>query len=99
MTEEKEVLLGTPLVERRKHLEYVAKNFEHSKTFFLSAMTLDIKKVRAWLKTAGDNLDGMVCKRRDSGYQSGVSARFSKGKELSQYRLRREILSKVVYGK
>jgi ATP-dependent DNA ligase len=80
MTERKEVLLSSPLLERRKHLEYVAKNFQHSKTFFLSPMTLDIEKVRVWLKTTGDNLDGIVCKRRDSGYQSGVSAAFQKVK-------------------
>jgi ATP-dependent DNA ligase len=80
MTEKKEVLLTSPLLERRKHLEYFAKNFQHSKTFFLSPMTLDIERVRAWLKTTGDNLDGIVCKQRDSGYQSGVSAAFQKVK-------------------
>lgn len=80
MTEKKEVLLTSPLLERRKHLEYFAKNFQHSKTFFLSPTTLDIEKVRAWLKTTGDNVDGIVCKQRDSGYQSGVSAAFQKVK-------------------
>jgi ATP-dependent DNA ligase len=80
MTEKKEVLLTSPLLERRKHLEYFAKNFQHSKTFFLSPMTLDIERVRAWLKTTGDNLDGIVCKQRDSGYQSGVSTAFQKVK-------------------
>jgi ATP-dependent DNA ligase len=80
MTEKKEVLLSSPLLERRKHLEHLAKNFQHSKLFFLSPMTLDIEKVRAWLKTTGDNLDGIVCKQRDSGYQSGVSTAFQKVK-------------------
>jgi ATP-dependent DNA ligase len=80
MTEKKKVLLDSPLLERRKQLEDAAKNFQHSKTFFLSPMTLDIEKVRAWLKTTGDNLDGIVCKQRDSGYQSGVSAAFQKVK-------------------
>jgi ATP-dependent DNA ligase len=80
MTEKEEALLDSPLSERRKKLEYFAQHFRRSKTFFLSPMTFDIEKVRAWLKKTGNNLDGIVCKRRDSSYQSGVSSAFQKVK-------------------
>ena len=93
MTEKEEVLLDSPLSERRKTLESFAKQFQRSKTLFLSPITLDIEQVRAWLKKTGDNLDGIVCKWRDNSYRSGVSSAFQKGKTLSQYRLCRGRLS------
>lgn len=80
MTEKQDALLDSPLSERRKKLEYFAQHFQRSKTFFLSPTTLDTEKVRAWLKQTGNNLDGIVCKRRDSGYQHGVSSAFQKVK-------------------
>jgi ATP-dependent DNA ligase len=78
VTEKREVLISAPLLHRRQKLENFANNFQHSKTFFLSPVTLAIEKVQAWLKKTGDNLDGIVCKRRDSEYQSGVSDAFQK---------------------
>jgi ATP-dependent DNA ligase len=80
MTEKQDALLDSPLSERRKKLEYFAQHFQRSKTFFLSPTTLDTEKVRAWLKQTGNNLDGIVCKRPDSGYQHGVSSAFQKVK-------------------
>jgi ATP-dependent DNA ligase len=80
MTEKKESLLSALLSERRKKLENFARNFGRSKTFFLSPITLSLGRAQTWLKKTGDNLDGIVCKRRDSEYMSGVSAAFQKVK-------------------
>jgi ATP-dependent DNA ligase len=80
MTEKQDVLLDSPLSERRKKLEYFAQHFQRSKTFFLSPTTLDTEKVRTWLKQTGNNLDGIVCKRQDSRYQPGISSAFQKVK-------------------
>ncbi|MEY2608296.1 MAG: hypothetical protein QOH31_6150 [Verrucomicrobiota bacterium] len=80
MTEKKESLLSAPLSERRKKLENFARNFGRSKTFFLSPITLSLGRAQTWLKKTGDNLDGVVCKRRDSEYTSGVSTAFQKVK-------------------
>jgi ATP-dependent DNA ligase len=46
----------------------------------LSPITLKIQQVQAWLKSTGNNLDGVVCKQRDAGYVSGVSSNFQKVK-------------------
>jgi ATP-dependent DNA ligase len=80
MTEKGEVLLESPLSERRTKLEYFARHFRHDETFLLSPMTLEIQVVRDWLKKTSNNLDGIVCKRRESKYESGVSTGFRKVK-------------------
>ena len=39
-----------------------------------------MKQVKAWLRETGNNLDGVVCKQRDSLYVSGVCSTFQKVK-------------------
>jgi ATP-dependent DNA ligase len=80
MAEKHESLLSAPLSERRKKLENFARHFGRSKTFFLSPVRLSLETAQSWLKKTGDNLDGIVCKRRDSQYTSGVSDAFQKVK-------------------
>jgi PAS domain S-box-containing protein len=46
----------------------------------LSPFTLATAQVKIWLKSTGNNLDGVVCKQRNSPYVSGVSPAFRKVK-------------------
>jgi ATP-dependent DNA ligase len=79
ITNEK-ALLDAPLSERRSRLEAFSNNFQNSDTFNLSPVSLEMKQVRAWFKDIGNTLDGVVCKKRDSGYVNGVSPAFQKVK-------------------
>jgi ATP-dependent DNA ligase len=78
MVTKQDVLMDTPLSKRCCRLEEFSKNFRTSERFRLSPNSLELKQVRAWFKEIGNNLDGVVCKQRDSGYVSGVSAAFQK---------------------
>jgi ATP-dependent DNA ligase len=80
MITNQKVLLDAPLSERRSRLEAFSNNFQNSDTFNLSPVSLEMKQVRAWFKDIGNTLDGVVCKKRDSGYVSGVSPAFQKVK-------------------
>jgi ATP-dependent DNA ligase len=80
MADKEEVLIQLPLSERRVRLEDFSANFRASSVFYLSPVTLKIDEVQGWLKQTGNNLDGVVCKRRDSGYVSGASSAVQKVK-------------------
>ncbi|HYZ73708.1 MAG TPA: ATP-dependent DNA ligase [Chthoniobacterales bacterium] len=80
MVTKQDILLDSPLSKRRRLLEEFSKNFRTTDRFRLSPNSLELKQVRAWFKEIGNNLDGVVCKQRDSGYVSGVSAAFQKVK-------------------
>jgi ATP-dependent DNA ligase len=80
MVTKQDVLMDTPLSKRCCRLEEFSKNFRTSERFRLSPNSLELKQVKAWFREIGNNLDGVVCKQRDSGYVSGVSAAFQKVK-------------------
>jgi ATP-dependent DNA ligase len=80
MSGKKQILRDSPLSERRRQLDDFSNNFEASDRFRLSPFTLETKQVYAWLNETGDNLDGVVCKQRNSRYVSGVSPAFQKVK-------------------
>jgi ATP-dependent DNA ligase len=65
-------LLSLPLAERRQRLErFAADNFAASASIRLSPSTTDVAAARRWFKSAGNNLDGIIAKRRDMPYRSG----------------------------
>ena len=80
MADKKEILLRSALSERRSRLEEFSTNFQRAPAFYLSPVTLEIEEVQNWLEQTGDNLDGVVCKRRDSSYISGASSASQKVK-------------------
>jgi len=80
MSEKKEVLRDSPLSERRRQLDNFSNCFERADRFHLSPFTLETKQAHVWLKETGDNLDGVVCKERNSRYVSGISPAFQKVK-------------------
>ena len=66
-------LLAAPLRDRRKALErFFARS--RSDRIRLSPYTRDRKEAAAWLAGAGGALDGVVAKRLDGAYESGVRA-------------------------
>ena len=75
-----DTLRDSRLSDRRQRLDEFSSYFATTDRFYLSPVTLDIEQVQAWLKETGDNLDGVVCKQRDSGYVSGRSPAFQKVK-------------------
>jgi ATP-dependent DNA ligase len=61
-----------PLKDRRERLECFAKSVFREDAIALSPATLDLKVVRRWFDRVGNALDGVVAKRRDLRYGSGV---------------------------
>lgn len=62
-----------PLRVRREKLEAFAKTyFPKSGAIHLSPASRDIKQGRAWLGSAGGNLDGLIAKRLDLSYRAGA---------------------------
>ena len=74
------ILRDRSLSERRLYLDTFSTQFRTTDLFHLSPFSLETDQVQAWLKSAGNNLDGVVCKQRDSGYVSGISSAFQKVK-------------------
>ena len=65
-------LVKTPLASRRKLLEAFARKYlPGQKTIRLSPATTKIAVAKKWLKQVGENLDGIIAKRRDLPYESG----------------------------
>jgi ATP-dependent DNA ligase len=77
-------LLHLPLADRRQKLEeFAAKYIKKDDAFLqLSPATTDVKQARAWLKSAGAKLDGVIAKRLDLPYQSGNREGMVKVKKL-----------------
>jgi ATP-dependent DNA ligase len=66
------LLLERPLGQRRPQLEqFAAKHFD-GPDVQLSPATTDIGTARRWLKQAGRDLDGVICKRLDMDYRAGL---------------------------
>jgi len=75
-------LLETPLKERRKRLEeFAGQNFQGNKTIRLSPATTDLRTAKKWFETVGSDLDGLIGKRTDLPYQSGLRTGMVKVKQ------------------
>jgi ATP-dependent DNA ligase len=72
-----------PLYERREHLEKFAQRFlVDVDRIRLSPATTELSAAKRWFRTVGDNLDGIIAKRRDLPYQSGNRNGMQKIKRL-----------------
>lgn len=65
-------LLNQPLSKRRNRLEGFAAAYFHKDSIRLSPATLKPVQARKWLAKAGPTLDGIIAKRRDMDYRSGL---------------------------
>lgn len=70
---EGDVALDAPLAERRALLERLAK-LGLPKSFRLSPRSADLQVAEGWLERSGGALDGIIAKRLDQPYMSGVRA-------------------------
>lgn len=74
MTPDRHSLLDALLSERRDELEKFFKALPASDTLRLSPFTRDPDEARRWLEQTGEALDGVVAKKVDGVYESGVRA-------------------------
>ena len=66
-------LVGLPLKERRRRLEAFAdKYLDGRPEVRLSPASVELRSAKKWFKSAGGNLDGIVAKRVDLPYRSGL---------------------------
>lgn len=66
-------LIGLPLKERRRRLETFAdKYLDGRPEMRLSPASVELRNAKKWFKSAGGNLDGIVAKRVDLPYRSGL---------------------------
>jgi ATP-dependent DNA ligase len=66
-------LADRPLAERRRRLEkFAGRYFRKVGRIHLSPATTKLAQAKKWFKSAGGNLDGLVAKRIDLGYRSGL---------------------------
>lgn len=71
--EKGEDLRGETLEKRRKELErFAAKYFKSPDEIRLSPATRDVRQAKSWLRSAGGALDGVIAKRIDMDYRSGL---------------------------
>jgi ATP-dependent DNA ligase len=75
------LLTDQPLKERRPLLEHFAERYFEG-SIQLSPATSSTASARRWLRTAGGPLDGIVAKRLDLPYQSGLRNGMVKIKNL-----------------
>ena len=66
-------LVEDPLKQRRQKLEaFAKKHLGRSTAFRLSPATVEMKQAKAWFGGAGAALDGLIAKRVDLPYRSGL---------------------------
>jgi ATP-dependent DNA ligase len=66
-------LIGLPLKDRRRRLEAFAdKYLDGRPEVRLSPASGELRSAKKWFKSAGGNLDGIVAKRVDLPYRSGL---------------------------
>ncbi len=66
-------LIDVPLKDRRQRLEKFAAKYLHGHSDVrLSPATADLRTANKWFKATGGNLDGIVAKRLDLPYRSGL---------------------------
>jgi ATP-dependent DNA ligase len=76
-------LLERPLSARRKLLEaFAKKNFPTHDRLRLSPATTSLLVARKWFEAVGGDLDGIVAKRLDLPYQSGLRTGMQKIKKV-----------------
>lgn len=76
-------LVELPLSERRTRLErFAAHAFAGAAAFRISQATSDRADVDAWFANLGNGLDGVVAKRVDLPYQSGLRTGMQKYKRM-----------------
>jgi ATP-dependent DNA ligase len=76
-------LVELPLEQRRERLEaFAAHVFAHSPTLRISTATRGRGEAEGWLASVGSGLDGVVAKRVDLPYQSGLRTGMQKYKRI-----------------
>jgi ATP-dependent DNA ligase len=71
--EKRRSLMERPLRERRKELErFFKSHLRPIGAFRLSPATTELSEALEWWKTVGGNLDGIIAKRLDLNYRSGL---------------------------
>jgi ATP-dependent DNA ligase len=76
-------LVDKPLSERRDRLEHFAKAVLcNQQQIHLSVATTDYAQAARWLKGAGTNVDGIIAKRLDMPYASGLRTAMQKIKRI-----------------
>ncbi|MGH9830848.1 MAG: ATP-dependent DNA ligase [Blastocatellia bacterium] len=82
LADEDGLMVSQPLSERRERLDAFAERFPgNNAKVQLSPATRDIAVARKWFELAGDSLDGIVAKRVDLPYHSGLSRGMQKIKK------------------
>ena len=74
MTERGTLLVDKPLGERRKRLEAWYAKYGRHDALLLSPQTDSLSVARAWLRTHGESIDGIVAKDLNDAYHSGERA-------------------------
>src|SRR5689334_11671898 len=76
-------LVDLPLSERRERLtQFAQRVLARAPTFRISMTTRDRGEAEAWLDAVGSGLDGIVAKRIDLPYQSGLRTGMQKFKRI-----------------
>lgn len=70
--ERRKLLAGLPLAERRRRLEAFFARWGETAALSLSPATPDLASARRWLDTLDGGLDGIIAKRLDAPYESGL---------------------------
>jgi ATP-dependent DNA ligase len=66
-------LVGIALSERRKHLQkFASRHFKDTQPLRLSPAITELPVAREWLAGAGADLDGVMAKKLDATYRSGL---------------------------
>ena len=65
-------LTGKPLSERRRRLEEFFARHVDTPSMRLSPAARSLNEARKWLRTMGGSLDGVIAKRLDAPYESGL---------------------------
>ena len=65
-------LTGKPLSERRRRLEEFFARYVDTPSMRLSPAARNLNEARKWLRTMGGSLDGVIAKRLDAPYESGL---------------------------
>ncbi len=75
-------LADQPLAARRTRLEAFAAKYFRDRRVVLSPATRVLPEAQDWFQTVGGNLDGVIAKRLDLPYQSGLRGGMVKLKKL-----------------
>jgi ATP-dependent DNA ligase len=81
LNERGQSLVEKPLEQRRTALEHFAEHYFEGPVQ-LSPATLDLAAAKRWLRTGGGPLDGVIAKRLDLPYESGLRTGMIKVKHL-----------------